>query len=306
MRAPLIHIGYHRAGSTWLQRFLFGEARSGFAQPFDRRVDIAEHLISPNALDFDAAAAGAHFAGRLDQGDLVPVLSAERLSGYPDSGGYDSAEIARRLRDVFPDGRVLIVIRRQADILLSFYKVYVQVGGHLSLADYVAPPSGGRLRMPRFDFAHFAYHRLIGHYQALFGVERVMVQPFEDIASRPETVARHIARFAGLETVPDVAAARRVNASLSGLTVAMKRRLNPFFLRDAANGYSPLAIPGLSEAGNAGFIWLDRRLPAGWRTASDRRLAAKVARLAAGRYAASNRATQDLTDLDLATRGYDV
>lgn len=306
MRAPLIHIGYHRAGSTWLQRFLFGQAAAGFAQPFDRRADIATHLILPNTLDFDAEAAHAHFAGRLDQGDLVPVLSAERLSGYPDSGGYDSAEIARRLREVFPDGRVLIVIRRQADMLLSFYKVYVQVGGHLSLRDYVDPPEGGRLRMPRFDFAHFAYHRLISRYQALFGADRVMVQPFEDIASRPETVARHVARFAGLETTPDVSDARRVNASLCGLTVSAKRRLNPFFLRDAANGYSPLALPGLADAGNAGFQWLDRKLPTGWRTASDRRLADKVARLVAGRYAESNRATQELTDLDLATRGYDV
>lgn len=306
MRAPLIHIGYHRAGSTWLQRFLFAEAPAGFAQPFDRRADIASHLILPNSLDFDAEAARAHFAARLDQGGLVPALSAERLSGYPDSGGYDSAEIARRLQAVFPDARVLIVIRRQADMLTSFYKVYVQAGGHLSLDDYVDPPERGRLRMPRFDFAHFAYHRLVGHYMRLFGAERVMVLPFEDIASRPETVARQVAHFAGLETVPDVSAARRVNASLSGLTVSLKRRLNPFFLRDAANGYSPWALPGLARVGNAGFEWLDRRLPAGWRAAGDRRLAARVARLVAGRYGASNRATQELTDLDLAMRGYDV
>jgi len=49
----------------------------------------------------------------------VPVLSAERLSGNPDSGGYDSVHVAEYLAATFPEARVLIVIREQADMLVS-------------------------------------------------------------------------------------------------------------------------------------------------------------------------------------------
>ena len=51
----------------------------------------------------------------------VPVISHERLSGYPHSGGHDSKEIAHRLAAVFPNAKVVIVIREQKSMILSNY-----------------------------------------------------------------------------------------------------------------------------------------------------------------------------------------
>ena len=64
-------------------------------------------FVDDDPLDFDAAAT----AGR-DRADaramrgrgLLPVVSIERLSGHPFSGGYDCKEIADRLVAVFPEG----------------------------------------------------------------------------------------------------------------------------------------------------------------------------------------------------------
>jgi hypothetical protein len=75
---------------------------------------------------------------------LVPVLSAERLSGNPDSGGYDSVHVAEYLAATFPEARVLIVIREQADMLVSSYKRYVRNGGPGTLRQYGSPPWGPR------------------------------------------------------------------------------------------------------------------------------------------------------------------
>ena len=71
---------------------------------------------------------------------LVPVLSAERLSGNPDSGGYDSVHVAEYLAATFPEARVLIVIREQADMLVSGYERYVRNGGPGTLRQYGSPP----------------------------------------------------------------------------------------------------------------------------------------------------------------------
>ncbi len=309
MSPPLIHIGYHRTGSTWLQRYLFASEAAGYLSPFPRDTIVRDSLVAPHPLAFEPARAAAAFAPGLDAAaarGLVPVISAERLSGYPDSGGYDSKEIAARLAAVFPDGRLLIVIREQRGIILSCYKVYVRAGGDLPLQDWLHPPARGRMRGPHFDFGHFAYDRLARHYVDLLGRDRVLVIAFEDlIADAAGSVAR-IAGFAGGRPDPDLSRARPVNRSLSGLSVGVKRRLNPFIARDAANGYSTLCLPGLATRSAAWFEFADRYLPRAWSRPADARLARRVRDHVGDRYKESNRRMSALMETDLGERGYDT
>ena len=304
---PLIHIGYHRTGSTWLQQYLFANRRAGYLSPFPRKTIVRNNLIMPHPLDFDPMAAAAAFAPGLASAaaqGLVPVVSAERLSGHPTSGGYDSKEIAQRLAEVFPDGRVLIVVREQRDIILSCYKVYVRAGGHLPLDEWLNPPAHGRMRGPQFSFEHFAYDRLTRQYAALFGPDRVLVVAFEDLTADAATTVNRIAAFAGGRPDPDLSSARRINRSLSGLTITLKRRLNPFIARDAANGYSTLCLPGLAARSTALFEFADRHLPAGWSRSTDARMKQKVHTDVGERYKESNRRLGAMIGIDLGERGY--
>jgi hypothetical protein len=66
---------------------------------------------------------------RCERGGLIPMVSSERLSGNPHSGGYDSAVLAERLHQVFPGARVLVMIREQRSMILSSWAQYVRVGG---------------------------------------------------------------------------------------------------------------------------------------------------------------------------------
>ena len=75
----------------------------------------------------------------VDEG-LSPVVSFERFSGNPFSGGYDSKEIADRLVQVFPDARVLVVVREQRSMIVSTYKQYVREGGALPPSKFMLPP----------------------------------------------------------------------------------------------------------------------------------------------------------------------
>src|SRR6188768_529688 len=65
--APLlVHIGFHKTGSTWLQNNLFCDTRFGYQQIADApRHQIVEHFVLPDPLFFDAEATASLYASYL-------------------------------------------------------------------------------------------------------------------------------------------------------------------------------------------------------------------------------------------------
>src|SRR5438094_721969 len=103
MSEPLIHIGYHKTGSTWLQEQVFCDERFGFVST-DGPLPIDEAFVALNPFTFSAEQARALFSGLLRSAAdkaLVPVISHERLSGDVGTGGVDSRMIADRLHETF-------------------------------------------------------------------------------------------------------------------------------------------------------------------------------------------------------------
>ncbi|MBB5519747.1 sulfotransferase [Amphiplicatus metriothermophilus] len=291
---PLIHIGYHKTASTWLQRFLFRDAGCGFFW-----MDVEKNLFLSHPLRFDAARCRARYEALREAAPpgAVPVLSNERLSGHPHSGGYDCETIARRLRAVFPDGRVLIVIREQKAAILSAYKQYVKKGGMRSLVGYLRPQRDGHV--PQFDPDHFAYDAIIELYQTLFGAENVCVLAYEDFASAPEAFLSRVASFAGVPPVAGLPVSRRANAQAPAVTVWLKARLNLFIRADTVNGSSPLASP-LGAALFLPFVTIVGRLvPPALNRWLERRWREEIEAAFATYFAGSNRRTKELTGIDL-------
>jgi hypothetical protein len=301
----LVHVGCHKTGTRWLQNLVF-EPMRGFQQPWTQS-DLTRILVSPHDLEFDAEDARRRLAEARTHDALpgvVDVASLERLSGNPHSGGYDSRAIADRVHASFPDAQVLMVIREQSGMIASSYKQYVRVGGSLPLSAYLGGDHRGA-RVPQFRLSHFAYDRLIAHYQALFGSDRVLVLAYEHLAVDPTGFLAAIAEFAHADVRGEVRT-DTVHRSQSGAAVALKRRLNLFLVRDSVNPAAPVRSDrvrlGVLSLTNS----LDRRLPQRLRDASERRLRTQVAAAIDGRFEESNRRTAALTGLDLASLGYRV
>lgn len=312
MTRPLIHIGYHKTGTTWLQRSVFTRPETGFGA-LDEHTDIHDHIVFPHALDFDPQACRAHFQPKFDQifaDGKIPVLSAERLCGNPHSGGYDSKDIADRLADTFPDGRILIVLREQKSIILSTYKQYIRAGGPCKLRQYLYPPDRGKSRLPLFDFEHFKYHRLIGHYLKRFGRENVLVMPFEVFKAAPRDFVTPILAFAGVSldqaAIEALPFGEKENEGLSGFAVAMKRRLNPLVQQDRLNPGVLFPMRKAESVLKRYVGAMDYLVPRPISSALERRLKATVSEAVGTRYRESNAHTAQLLDLDLAWYGYDV
>lgn len=302
--SPLLHVGYHKTGTTWLQTGLFAESSRGFARPW-RSGPIRAALVRPTAFAFDPSRAAADFEDGLREAaaaGLVPVISDERLSGSPHAGGYDSAEIARRLHHTFPTGRVLIVVREQRRAILSTYRQYVRDGGVASLAGWLHPRNPDEL--PQLAWSHWEYHHLIRLYRELFGPERVLVLAFETLARDAAGFSERIARFAAAQAEVPVGAppAGSENRALGALTTAIKRRANRWLVRNSLSPGAPLYVKDHERR----FESLDRLLPRALSSPLERRWRQRVEQAVGDRYAASNRATAEVTGLDLAAFGYPV
>lgn len=222
----LLHIGYHKTATTWMQRRLF-QPDHGFRQLASHQ-EIFDHIVRPHGLRFDPVPMRALIAERskaLAPGE-VPVLSSEILSGHPFQGGHESDVYAQRLQAIAPEARILVSIRAQLRILPSVYMQYVLRGGTMPYDLFF----DGTSEPGYFGFTdqHFDYDLLVAQYQSLFGAENVYVLTQESLQADMDAAAIALAGFAGAEGFAGLSpVARQVTgASYPEYSVGVLRRIN--------------------------------------------------------------------------------
>lgn len=244
------HIGYHKTGTSWLQQSYFREHPGiellcNSEHPWEDKL-LAYLIATPDA-DFDAGTGKAMLADLLSKVKSTPVerkavlISAERLTGHPFSGGYDNVRIARRIAAIAPGARIVCVVRNQLDMIWSVYKQLVSVGFPGSLGDLAGMRSW---KTTSFDLAYFEYDRLIAHYIDLFGKDRVCVLQYEFMRPDAGVFLTRLCDFIGVEYMEPRHASVRVNPSLPDESIALVRRLN--YLRRSE--LYPLPIINLGRA----------------------------------------------------------
>jgi len=237
---PLIHIGYHKTGSTWLQKHLFDCPDRGFFR-------LAGKPISKNHIGLRPATrfsrkfifepGGSLYALNEFSPDRmrellgecqvvasgVAVLSEERLSGQPETGGFDSQKICVRLSQVFDSPKIFIVIREQKPLIASCYLDFLLKGGTLSLQKYMNPRNN---RSPKFKKSYFMFHHLISMYQTVFGKENVLVLPYEMFRDDPDCYFKMLGSFSGASIPDSLPVNDRVNARVNTFLESKLRYLN--------------------------------------------------------------------------------
>lgn len=211
MAEHLIHVGYPKAGSTFLQEWFARHPELRFA---------------PTGLGgFQDVYALSQVSGRSWR---YYVTSFEGLSSpYTGTGGSSfeeggkrgglperikdaQAEVCGVLKTLYPGSRILVVTRGFRDIALSGYSRYVSAGGVLHLEEmfrYFVDRLGEDVH-DQYDFDY-----LIGLYAEAFGRERVIVLPYELLRDDQPRFVRVLEERLGLEHVEIDPG--RVNASLS-------------------------------------------------------------------------------------------
>lgn len=319
MTAPLIHIGLHKTGTSWLQVHLFANPDMPFwtAAPDamakrKSRAKFGSHLFyrtpAGNVLlddGFDVAAVqDAIGSARVPPGRCL-VISNERLSGHPMSNGVDRALICNRLHEALPAGKVLIVVREQRAMMLSNYMQYLKYGGPRSIEGFLAPENDARV--PTLEPGYWCYDALVRLYMGRFGAANVLVLPYEMLRRSADEFVARICRHAGVAPpARALAAASRENASQNYLTCTLLRHVSPLIRSSRGNGFAP-ALLG-RRAGQAVHLGLQKYLgclvPRAVNEQVRKNLLARVETVARNAYPGSNRRLEQLTGLDLRQYGY--
>lgn len=303
----LLHIGYHKTASSLLQTTIFDRADYGFMRPpGEPRHQLVADFVRPGPFCYAPEDMRAKYLAHLETArdkQLTMVLSHERLSGYPPSGGYDSRTLADRLHATFPEASVLIVIREQVSLIHSMYSQYITDGGYMSLKHYLKAPQPHLMRMPSFSFDFYEFHRLIDYYQKLFGRSRVLAVPYETLRDQPASFVERIAGFVG-RPGSEAPALRSINKHRPMLMQFCQRYINRFF---SDNQLSRRPILPLSRLAR-GFRRLEPVFNLLVSERWDRHLRSRqldvVKDVVGSRYGESNRRTSELVDVDLARYGY--
>jgi hypothetical protein len=229
MKELLIHIGYHKSGTTWLQDGFFCRSEMGFTVPSPILRHLAiEYFVIKNPFRFDGAEARREFVPWLREtfeADLVPVITHENLCGNPIYERYYGKEVAERLHSAFPSARILIGIREQLSSIMSHYREYVREGNSGTIQRFIGSlsPQNGFPPICRLD--HFEYHLLIDHYRRLFGPDRVLVLPLELLRADYAGYIAAIRRFAE-SAVDALPSPEPRKVGWGGVTLGIRRRMN--------------------------------------------------------------------------------
>jgi len=300
-RPVLIHPGFHKTGTTYLQEVLFADTRT-FQQPWPRDF-LYQHVIDPHELAFSAKNTRKSFDELTStaSASTIPVLSEEGLCGNPFNGAREAGILARKLRAIFDDARILLTVRSQPGMLRAVYIQYLKAYGRRSPETFFSPP-----RFPEFsafDPDIYKYDRLAALYAELFGAENVLVLPQELLQRDEKNFLRAVGKLVGSEmavTPPDHAGNEDRNVSPSPSGVPFLRFGNHFSSSAFNESGLGRSLGGLASAFRSiGY----RKTPFfGNKPDEFRRLIDQFQ----GYYAQSNARLQAFCPVELSTLGYEV
>jgi hypothetical protein len=244
-----LHIGYRKTATTWVQEvalphhpdirsFVTG---SPVSDPF-----LDEIIVRPDRL-FDVKRARSLFQERVEElaapGDGVVLLSAERISGHPASGGFDAFRIASRLHEVVPDARVFAVVREQVSMIESEYRQLVREGSPAHIDRLLSETANWKT--VGFNLEHYEYDLLADEYARLFGAGGIRLFEYEALTAHPREFLDGVAEFLEIEPWPELSDAvlrKRVNSGVPRRLLGARRFMN-HFERSALNPYPVVSVP---------------------------------------------------------------
>ncbi|NQZ67549.1 MAG: sulfotransferase domain-containing protein [Lentisphaeria bacterium] len=311
----LIHIGYHKTATTWLQKKLFIAGNEVF-EPLSKKnnghsslakhfiYDDEKYLLSPFENNESRIQEELEIIiSRKDKlKSKIPVMSHERLSGNPHSSGFDAKKIASMLKHTFPEAKILVVIREQKSFILSNYFEYLSIGGTNNLDKYLNTKYDGK--RPFFSPAHIKYLPLITEYYNLYGKENVLVLPYEMFKSEPQLFIDKLGGILNLQiSMHEDAFNKKIHMRGKAISYYM-RTLNLFRRSSSVNNYSSLSSDFTRKAVIAISIILSKILPSWVESALKDRLKLKISNWVGDRYVASNKELSKLIDINLSQYGY--
>jgi len=174
-----------KTATTFLQVRCFPYFKGLHYQNNDIR-DLIDRIIYTNPIFLDLKRTRQEFDGLLRNiGEENLLISQERLFGNMLRNYHDNVYLAGCLKVVFPNAKLIIVIRRQDELAESIYKQSLQSWHHQRINTFLNYRHGSfedscdQLGLPNLDVKQMDLYRYVQNYVEHFGRENVFVLPYE-------------------------------------------------------------------------------------------------------------------------------
>lgn len=183
-----MHVGFPKTGTTTLQRYLFSRLQG--IEYWGKEVESTQ---------FDAL---NDFIFENDEGVLnTNLLSQEKDTLLISNEDYTHPKVATSLFSVatdlgklYPDAKIIIVIRNQLDFVKSWFNAGFEHSS-VSFSEFIANFSDSIL----YKSGALNYDEIVYKYQEVFGVQSVKVIPFELLKFDPNVFYAEISETIGLD-----------------------------------------------------------------------------------------------------------
>ena len=221
---PVVHIGYPKAASTYLEAYLTGHPDVHVLRTRLPNLDVPSGPIKlpddgkvPVCMN-EKTAEGVLAIGQkvVDKRSMFTPGAWDRVAS---DVRFDPEEMARRVGIQVPNARILIVIRNQAEWLDLAYRYFLaRLPDHQrTFEDFCQPPRG----LIYLEAGH--YDRTIRAFAETFGLHNLCVLRFEELRRSPDAFVAQVSGFLGVDVASKPTGV--VNPSSSPLITRIRQRL---------------------------------------------------------------------------------
>ena len=238
-----IHIGMPRTATTFFQQELFpklsgiefyGLPVTHYSEAFNKLQFADDTLYDPSLILKDA---------ETWKSDKV-LLSNENFIGQSTHLNHlNRTSIAKRLKQAFPDAKIVLVLRNQVDLLASMYAINVQWKETRKIDSFIWQPFQKKEKQhiggPSTSFYNtlegyenlhgYDYFPLIELYKELFNEVEILL--FEDFIHQPEQFASRLANFIDIDkkvVTNTILNQAKINSGVNQKQANKLARLNKF------------------------------------------------------------------------------
>lgn len=307
----LIHVGFPKAASTLLQQAILCQSELGFVPVTGNTddaasVDAFSYFVKQNDFAFSSELCKKLFWTKIKENvppSKVAVISQEQLVGNPEKGVYHGKATADRIYSVFPDASILIIVREQCKYALSCYNERIRSGSNISLRRFIGTTGTfTKGYEPILDPVFLEYDRLVHYYKKVFGINNVLVLPFEKLVCSTSDCLKSIQDFLDLDHVGFFSQFPKFNKGEGIATVRLRRFMNTF--AGEAHAFSPYKnaftwkpISGLTKL-------FEYALPNSIQVAQKKKFMKIIRDTYGNRFAESNRRLEKLININLKEYSY--
>jgi hypothetical protein len=173
----IIHIGYPRTATTWFQNNLFAKVQN---YNFIPREAVINNLFHPLPEMYNK-----NWAEEIRVNTQPFLISEEMISGKIRAGSNNLFMLKvylERIKESFENPVIVIFLRRQPDILYSFYNLYIKKGGTFSFSKFLRQDLDLQESL-LFSKSFFCYDIPLQIISNSVGKENIKIYLYEDFAS---------------------------------------------------------------------------------------------------------------------------